>query len=391
MKNFTSEAAALAGRLTEIRRDLHRHPELSFQEHRTAGVVAGILETAGIEVRRGVAETGVVGVLRGAADGHCVALRADMDALPIEEKTGAEYASINPGVMHACGHDVHTTSVLGAALLLAQNRDEMAGTVVFIFQPAEELNKGAKAMMAEGVLDDPKVDAIFGLHTFPAIKAGKVGIKAGPLMAAVDTMKITITGEGGHGAVPHRTRDAIVAAGAVIQNMQTVVSRKVSPFDQAVVSLGTIHGGKANNIIADRVELTATVRTYDPRTREKMPSLLENIISHTCAALETEGELDYLFDLPALVNDAECAEIGREAALETLGPDSVVEPVPSGGGEDFAIYLQQVPGAFFFLGVSPTDEPAREWHHPEFDVDETCLSAGAALLAETAWKYLHRP
>jgi amidohydrolase len=391
MKNFTSEAAALTGKLTEIRRDLHRHPELSFQEHRTAGIVAEILEKAGIEVRRGVAETGVVGILRGAADGSCVALRADMDALPIEEKTGAEYASVNPGIMHACGHDVHTTSVLGAALLLAQNRDEMAGTVVFIFQPAEELNKGAKAMMAEGVLDDPKVDAIFGLHTFPAIKAGKVGIKAGPLMAAVDTLKITVTGEGGHGAVPHRTRDAIVATGAVIQNLQTVLSRKVSPFDQAVVSLGTIHGGKANNVIADRVELTGTVRTYDPGTRKKMPGLLENIISHTCAALDTEGGLDYLFDLPALVNDAECAEIGRKAALEALGPDSVIEPAPSGGGEDFAIYLQQVPGAFFFLGVNPTDEPSREWHHPEFDVDETCLSAGAALLAETAWKYLHRP
>lgn len=391
MKNFTSEAAALAGRLTEIRRDLHRHPELSFQEHRTAGVVAGILETAGIEVRRGVAETGVVGALRGAAEGPCVALRADMDALPVEEKTGAEYASVNHGVMHACGHDVHTTCVLGAALLLARNRDKMAGAAVFIFQPAEEVNKGAKAMMAEGVLDDPEVDAIFGLHTFPAIRAGKVGIKAGPLMAAVDTIKITITGEGGHGAVPHRTRDAIVAAGAVIQNLQTVVSRKVSPFDQAVVSLGTIHGGKANNIIADRVELSGTVRTYDPRTRERMPSLLENIISHTCAALETEAELDYLFDLPALVNDAECAEIGREAAIEALGPESVVEPVPSGGGEDFAIFLQQVPGAFFFLGISPADEPSREWHHPEFDVDETCLPAGAALLAETAWKYLHRP
>ncbi|MFP4481188.1 MAG: M20 family metallopeptidase [Thermovirgaceae bacterium] len=390
MKNLASKAAALSTRLSEIRRDLHRHPELSFQEHRTADIVAGILEESGMEVRRCVAKTGVVGILRGSADGSCVALRADMDALPIEEKTGAEYASVNPGVMHACGHDVHTTCVLGAALLLAENSDDMAGTAVFIFQPAEETNKGAKTMMAEGILDDPKVDAIFGLHTAPAIRAGKAGIKAGPLMAAVDTMKITITGEGGHGAVPHRTRDAIVAAASVIQNLQTVVSRKVSPFDQAVVSLGTIHGGKANNVIADRVELTGTVRTYDPRTRERMPRLLENIIGHTCSALDTEGVVDYFFDLPALVNDAKCAEIGRKAALEALGPDSVVEPVPSGGGEDFAIYLQQVPGAFFFLGVSPTDEPSREWHHPEFDVDETCLSAGAALLAQTAWDFLHK-
>ncbi len=388
MTYFAERAYYIEARLAEIRHDLHRHPELSFQEHRTAGVVAGILEDAGIEVRRDVAGTGVVGVLRGKREGPCVALRADMDALPIQEKTGAEYASENPGVMHACGHDVHTTCALGAAMLLAERRHEMTGTAVFIFQPAEEINKGAKAMIAEGVLENPKVGTIFGLHTAPAIRAGQVGIKSGPLMAAVDTIKITITGEGGHGAVPERTRDAIVAAGAVIQNLQTVVSRKISPFDQAVVSLGTIHGGKANNVIADQVVLTGTVRTYNPMTRDRMPVLLGTVIKHTCSALDTSSEIDYLFDLPALVNDPVCAEIGRKAALKVLGPESIVDPAPSGGGEDFAVYLQHVPGAFFFLGVSPTDEPSREWHHPEFDVDEKCLPVGAALLSQTAWDYL---
>ncbi|MDO9509191.1 MAG: M20 family metallopeptidase [Thermovirgaceae bacterium] len=345
MSDIGKKAVGIAGTLSNIRRDIHKHPELSFQEHRTAGVIAGILEKAGIEVRRGVAGTGVVGILRGAAPGKCVALRGDMDALPIEEKTGAEYASVHQGVMHACGHDVHTTCVLGAAILLASLRESIPGTVKFIFQPAEEKNMGAKEMLKEHVLSDPDVDAIFGLHAAPSIPAGKVGIKAGPLMAAVDTIRISVLGEGGHGAVPDRARDAIVAAASVIQNLQTVVSRKISPFDQAVVSIGTLHGGQANNIIADKVEMGGTVRTYSSETRRKMPELLKNIITHTCSALDTEGELEYFFDLPPLVNDPECAEIGRNAAIAVLGAENVVEPSSSGGGEDFAVFLEHVPGA----------------------------------------------
>lgn len=386
MSNIAAKATDIAETLSMIRRDIHKHPELGFQEHRTAGIVSDILENAGIEVRRGVAGTGVVGILHGSSPGRCVAFRADMDALPIEEKTGVEYASVNKGVMHACGHDVHTTCLLGAALILSSIRDSLPGTVKFIFQPAEELNKGARAMLKEKVLSDPDVDAIFGLHAAPAIPAGKIGIKAGPLMAAVDTFRISTLGESGHGAIPDRARDAIVAAAAVIQNLQTIVSRKVSPFDQAVVSIGTIHGGKACNIISDRVEMTGTVRTYSAETRTKISKLMENIITHTCSALGATGELEYIFDLPPLVNDPECAEIGRNAAMTVLGTENLVEPSSSGGGEDFSIFLEHVPGSFFFLGTGGQ----YEWHHPEFDVDETCLAAGAAVLAQTACDYLNR-
>ncbi|MCF7936298.1 MAG: amidohydrolase, partial [Synergistales bacterium] len=210
------------------------------------------------------------------------------------------------------------------------------------------------------------------------------------LMAAVDTITLSVLGEGGHGAIPHRTRDAIVAAAAVVQNLQTIVSRRISPFDQAVVSLGTIHGGQANNVIADRVDLTGTVRTYDAATRAAMPELLEGIVTHTCQGLGTTGELDYRFDLPPLVNDPHCAEVVKEVASDMLGRENVVEAQPSGGGEDFAIYLEHVPGAFFFLGVSPTEEPSPEWHSPRFDVDESCLQVGAAVLARTARDYLRR-
>lgn len=384
MEDIAEKAGNIAGVLSKIRRDIHQHPELSMQEHRTAGIIAEFLENAGIEVQRGVAGTGVVGILRGSSPGRCVALRADMDALPIEEKSNAEYASVNKGVMHACGHDVHTACLIGAAMILSGIRDSLPGTVKFIFQPAEEINNGAKRMIEAGVLADPGFDVIFGLHTAPAIRAGKIGIKPGPLMAAVDTIGISVLGVGGHGAVPDSARDAIVAASSVIQNLQTIVSRKISPFDQVVVSIGTIHGGQAWNIISDRVEMTGTVRTYNAVTREKMPELMGNIIDHTCSALGTTGELEYRFDLPPLVNDPECAEIGRNAAIAVLGMENVVEPSSSGGGEDFAVFLEHVPGAFFFLGISGK----HEWHHPEFDVDELCLPTGAAVLAQTAWDFL---
>jgi amidohydrolase len=386
MQDIRKKATEISGLLSAIRRDIHRHPELSMQEYRTSGIVADTLEKAGIETRRGIAGTGITGTLQGNSPGRCLALRADMDALPIEEKTGAEYASINKGIMHACGHDVHTTCLLGAALILSDIRDSFSGTVKFIFQPAEEINDGAKQMIKAGVLSDPEFEAIFGLHTAPAIPAGKIGVKEGPLMAAVDTIRIVILGEGGHGAVPDRTRDAVVAASAVVQNLQTIVSRKTSPFDPVVVSIGTIHGGKANNVIADRVEMSGTVRTYNAETREKMPGLLKNIIARTCAALDTEGKLEYIFDLPPLVNDPECAGIIREAALKVLGPGSVIEATPSGGGEDFAVFLEHVKGAFFFLGTGGK----YEWHHPEFDVNEDCLAAGAAVLSQTAANYLRK-
>lgn len=394
-RSLRDDAYELEKRLIEIRRDLHKHPELSFEEYETSEKIAKILEDLGIEVQRNVGKTGVVGILRGGGTANSkskekvVALRGDIDALPVQEQNSHDFVSTIDGKMHACGHDVHTTSLLGAAMILSKHREELAGTVKFIFQPAEEINAGAKAMMKDRVLENPDVAAIFGLHNSPNIDAGKVGVKAGPLMAAVDTVGIKIHGEGGHGAVPDKARDAIVAAAAVIQSLQTIVSRKVSAFDSAVVSIGTIHGGRANNVISDYVEMKGTCRSYNPEVRKRLPELMENIITHTCSALNVEGELDYLFDLPAVINDEKAADLGKIAVEKIAGEGSAVIPDLSGGGEDFAIFMEKVPGCFYHLGVRNEERGIiHEWHHPKFDADERSFPIGAGILAQSAWDYL---
>ncbi len=383
--NLQKRAFELKDELVEIRRDLHRHPELSFEETRTGDKIEEYLQELGIEVERGVGKTGLVGYLSGAEEGPTAALRGDIDALPIEEKNEVEYKSQNEGVMHACGHDVHTTSLLGAAKLLSEVRGELQGDVKFIFQPAEEINSGARAMMDDGVLKDPDVDCIFGLHTKPDIEAGKVGVKAGPMMAAVDVLEITVEGEGGHGAIPHETRDAIVAGSALVQNLQTVVSRRVSPFENVVVSIGKFNGGEAWNVIADRVEMKGTVRTFNPEVQKKLPDILTRIIENICDAHDTSGDLDYKFDLPALINDEKMSHCGKIAARKIVGEEKVISPEPTGGGEDFACFMQEVPGCFFFLGVRNEEEGiVHQWHHPEFDVDESSLPVGSGILAQSA-------
>jgi len=389
--NFREEARKLSDELIELRRWFHAHPELSFKEYETSKKIIEILKALDIEVMEEVAGTGVVGILRGGLPGKVVALRGDIDALPITEINDVPYKSTVEGVMHACGHDSHMTSLLGAAMLLAARREELPGTVKFIFQPAEEINQGARAMIAEGVLKNPEVDAIYGLHNSPNIPAGQVGVKAGPLMAAVDTTKMKIYGVSGHGAVPHKANDAIVAASSVIMNLQTVVSRKVSAFESAVVTFGTIHGGMANNVISEYVELTGTCRTYNPEVREKLPALMENIVTRTCEALECRGELEYEFTLPAVINHPEIAAIGREAVVKIVGEEGAVEPELTGGGEDFALYQQEVPGCFYFLGVrNEARGIVNEWHAQNFNIDESALWVGAGVLAQSAYEYLSR-
>ena len=389
MKTILKQAMGLAEQLTDIRRDLHRQPELSFKEYRTTEYITRILLQAGIEIVPWGGETGVVGLLKGGQPGPVVALRADIDGLPVTEENQCPHQSQQPGVMHACGHDAHTACLLGAALILAGRRASLTGTVKFIFQPAEEINAGAQQMLDRGVLAQPAVDVIFGLHNTPTLAAGQIGCKDGPLMAAVDTTFLTIRGTGGHGAIPHSTRDPITAAAAVIQGLQTIVSRQVDPQAAAVISFGTIHGGQAHNVIPDKVELTGTVRTFDAALRRQLPDKMQGLISGIAQALGTQAEFVYRQDLPAVFNPPGLAAWCRSRLEQVVGAAGLVVPVPSMGGEDFALFQEQVPGVFLWLGVgNPAQGIVHQWHHPCFDIDEAALPYGAAALAQLAWDYL---
>jgi len=384
--DLARESANLSQHLSEIRREFHRHPELSFKEVKTAEKIARYLEALGYQVESGVGGTGVIGLLNGNSDGPTAAIRADMDALPVSEETGAAYASEIPGAMHACGHDVHMACALGASRLIAEHRSELKGKVKVVFQPAEEVGAGAKALIESGVLENPHVDMMFGLHNHPEVPVGKVAVKEGPLMAAVDTIKVTVSGRGGHGALPHRNVDPIVASAAIITNLQTVVSRNVDPQEPAVVTIGTIHGGTANNIIPDKVEMTGTVRTFNPAVRAKMEEWLRRIVESTAAALGAKGELCYRYEIPPVLNNAEATAILRKAVVSIVGREGIVTPVPSMGGEDFAVFQEKVPGCFFWLGVGNLEKGiVHPWHSPHFDVDESALPIGAGVLAQSVF------
>lgn len=382
--SIKKDSLELSSKLTELRRDFHRHPELSFQEFRTAKIVADILRELGMKVTEGVGQTGVVGVLR-CSDGPVVALRADMDALPVTEETGLSFASEEEGKMHACGHEIHVTCLLGAAILLTARKDSIRGTVKFLFQPAEEINAGAQALIDDGAMENPAPEMIFGLHNHPELAVGTVGVKAGGLMASVDSIGITVTGKGGHGALPHRDIDPIAGSAAVISALQTVVSRNVDPLQPAVVSLGTICGGKANNVIPDCVEMTGTVRTFSDDVRNSMEKMIRRVVENSAAGLGCRGELVYRYQLPAVMNDPAAAEIVRRAAEEMVGAEGVVVPTPSMGGEDFALFLQKIPGCFLWLGVgNPEIGAVHPWHSSLFTADETALPIGAGVLAQAA-------
>ena len=368
--------------LIDFRRELHMNPELSFKEYRTTEKIKEELKKLGIEILNLGMETGAVGLLRRKEDGPTIALRADIDALPIKELNDVPYRSQVDGVMHACGHDIHTASVLGAAKILSKIRDQLKGNVMFVFQPAEEINKGAKMMVEKGLFTKVRADMIFGLHNNPQIPWGKIAIKKGGLMAAVDTIRIKVKGKGGHGAIPNATRDPIVAASAMVMNLQTIVSRNVSPLDSAVVSIGTFHAGIANNVIPEIVEMTGTVRSFDPETRQMLPKRIKEILDYTAKAYRVDVELEYIFDLPAVYNSDEMAELAYKAAEEIVGKDGIVEPVPTMGGEDFSIYMEKIPGFFFWLGVGNEEKGMNYvWHNPRFDGDERAIIIAATVMS----------
>lgn len=379
-------------RLVKIRQDIHRQPELGFSEMKTAAYITRHLKELGLEVAEGVGVTGVTALLKGFTAGKTVAIRADMDALPLEEQTGLAFASENPGVMHACGHDAHIAMVLGSAMILTELAPSLKGQVKFIFQPCEEKPPGgALGMMAAGVLKNPPVDAIIGLHVNPYLPTGVFGYRAGPIMAATDMFTLTVKGKGGHGASPHQTVDSIVVSAQIIQALQTVASRQVDPLQPVVLSLGTIQGGYASNIIADRVVLTGTVRTLDENLRQEMPDRIKTLVENIARANGAECDLTYKFEYPVLCNNSAITEIVKEGARELLGSSKISELVnPSMGGEDFAFFAQEIPGCYFHLGVGKVGQETFPWHHPKFNLDEAALPIGAALLSNGALKILEK-
>jgi amidohydrolase len=367
-------------KIVALRRDIHREPELGFDTDRTAEKVLAALDGLPLDIETGVARNGIVATLRGEGEGPTVALRADMDALPIQEETDLPFASETEGRMHACGHDGHTSMLVGAAHVLSEMRDRLGGTVKFVFQPAEEGGGGGRVMVDEGVADD--ISSIFALHLWPGLPFGKVATKAGSIMAAADAFEMEITGSGGHGAMPHLAADAVVIAAQVVTTLQTVVSREVDPVEPAVLTVGEIGAGTAFNIIPEKAHLGGTVRTLDPDLRESMPGRIEALARGVAKGMRGDANLDYTFSYPVTVNDEGAADRVLGVAENLFGAESVLElPNPSMGGEDFAFFLEKVPGAFIWLGVG---EDVSGLHTPQFAFDEEVLPRGSALLAALA-------
>src|SRR6201996_696012 len=357
------------GELSAIRRDIHAHPELGLEEYRTADLVARKLEEWGIEVHRGVGKTGVVGVLRNGNGQAAVGLRADMDALPILEATGLPHASTKPGLMHACGHDGHTTMLLGAAKYLADTRN-FDGTVYLIFQPAEEFEGGAEIMVKEGLFDRCPMEKVYGLHNWPEMKAGTFLWRTGPVMAAVGFFDITVTGLGSHGASPHQGIDPIVVSAAIIGAVQTIVSRTIEPIEGGVVSVGSIAGGEAYNILPERVVMKGTARWYRPEVGDRIETGLHRLVKGIAESFGASADVRFFRHAPATVNEADATILARDAALTVAGTDAVREMrAPTMGGEDFAFMLNAKQGAYLMLGGGRSNNDPL-LHHPRYDFND---------------------
>ena len=392
MPDFLSEAQALFEYTQSMRRDFHAHPELGFHEVRTAGIVAKELTSLGLEVHTGVGGTGVVALLDGAKPGPVVLVRADMDALPIREETGAPYASQNPGVMHACGHDGHTAVLLTVAKMLNAHRNQLSGTVKFMFQPAEEGMGGAEKMIEDGVLENPKVNVALALHVWNEKPVGWVGIAGGPVMAGAEIFKIKVRGKGGHGAVPHLAVDPILAAAQVVSALQGIVARNIAPLQTAVVSVCTIHGGETFNVIPPTVEMTGTIRTFEPAVRTRVLERFEKTVHSIAEGMGCQAEIELQILTPATINQPETAA-RVQAVARRLFPEADVDTANyiTMGSEDFAFVLEKVPGCFFFIGsANPEKGLDAGHHHPRFDIDEAALPRGAALMAATIIDLLKR-
>jgi amidohydrolase len=386
------EIAALNEQLIADRRHFHQFPELGFQEHETAAYVAERLISLGIETQTGVAQTGVVGIIHGRVTGRCVLLRADMDALPLTEETGAPYVSQRPGVHHACGHDGHTAMLLAVAELLARRRDTFDGDVKLVFQPAEEGPGGAEPMIAAGVMEEPHVDACFGLHLANDLDVGTLLVRGGPVQASADDFEIIVQGVGGHGAMPHQTVDAVAIGAAIVNELHRLISREISPLDQAVVTVGSFHSGTRHNIIAARATLRGTIRALSSTTREYLHRRIPEIARGVAEASRATADVTINVGYPVTVNDPQVAIFANAVATTVVALENVIEGQPIMGSEDMSFFLNAAPGCFIFVGSRNEDRQLHHPHHsPLFDFDEAALPIGVELLTKLALTYLQQP
>jgi len=389
MPDYLTAAKTLFEYTQDMRRDFHAHPELGFQEIRTSGIVAKELTSFGLDVQIGVGGTGVVALLEGTKPGKVVLARADMDALPINEETGAIYASKNPGVMHACGHDAHTSMLLTVAKLLAAQRDQLSGTVKFMFQPAEEGMGGAEKMIEAGVLKKPDVNVALALHVWNEKPLGWIGITSGPVMASAEIFKIKVRGKGGHGALPHLAVDPILAAAQIISSLQGIVARQISPLQTAVVSVCTIHGGDAFNIIPSEIEMTGTIRTFEPAVRTQVLEYFDRIVHSVAEGMGCQVDIQMDKLTLAAVNHPDVTAQVQVIARNLFKNDEIDTNFRTMGSEDFSYIQERVPGCFIFIGSADHEKGLDAGHHhPKFDIDETVLSRGVALLAATIMEFL---
>ena len=376
------------------RRHIHENPELGFEETETAAFVAQRLEALGVEdIRTGIAKTGITALVKGTKSGpeKVVLLRADMDALPIDQESDKEYISTKPGVMHACGHDAHTAMLMGAARILMERRDQFSGTVKLLFQPSEEANGGgARPMIEAGVLEDPHVDACFGQHLMSPIPTGFVGVIGGPLQASADSFTITVQGKGGHGAMPHTSIDPVMVGSDIVSGLHKIVSRNVDPLDPVVVSVCTFHAGKANNVIPDTATLGGTVRTFSNENRDLAEARLKEVSEGIAAAQGATVKVEYVRGYPPTVNDDAMAELAAESIAKVVGEANLLDMKPIMPAEDMSYFLEERPGCYFMTGCG-NEEKGIVWphHHPKFDLDEDALGIGVASLVQVAMDYLN--
>lgn len=378
-------AEDLFEQLVAWRRDFHMYPELGCQEYRSAGIIASILKELGYTVQEGIAETGVVGVLKN-GEGPVIMTRVDMDALPVQESNDIPYVSRNKGLMHACGHDAHMAIGLGVAIVMSQYRELWRGTLKVVFQPGEEGLNGAEKMVKQGVLENPRPDAVIAIHVWNPLPVGSVAATNGPVMAAAEAWHATITGKGGHAAKPEETIDPVVIAAMVVNNLQTIVSRNVHPQDTVVVTVGMLRAGDTFNVIPSTAELKGTVRTYDNQVRESVLQRLTDIIQGTAEMMGAEAKIDWMPNTPAVINDPQVTGIVQEAVKDLFGLEALRTDERTMGSEDAAFYLQEVPGSYVFIGSGPSSGSGVAHHNPHFNIDEKALVNGVAVMLESLYR-----